>query len=259
MEPLLLDKYMDKYNWKEDSGFVAILNTVASRKFQPPKLLNLTVEENNSLGRISKARVDRCQYSLRTQRNYNHKVYDYDNMNELERYGLGRYARKYIVIVSFEDCLDFIYSCLFKTKQGSLIEFCKNNELDYLKYSRQHLAGGEVDKVYLTDFRGFSPSFDIILNSIPSDSSIEKTIYFSRLSRFCESFRNALLKHFGTSINGNSDTILASAGITSLVFYSHVPIDDYISVRYKTYNINLKLLCVEAGEYFNSINESLCF
>lgn len=258
MNALCLDGYIGT-DWSKDVDYCRILNNAKARKFQPPKKILVDAKKGNKLQEICVSRVSECQSKNRSIRFYEHKSYEYDSMNELERFGAGKYARRYTLVVSFEDCLDFIYSCVFKTKLGDLKKFCSKKNIDYKAYSRKHLAGGETtDRMYLSDLYGFSDSFDVILDSIGSDTSINKIIYINRLLRFCQDFRNALLLHMDKWIGESKEVILASIGITSGVYYSDIKIDESFDVIYKMYKIKLKILCVEHGKYFNMLEEDLC-
>lgn len=257
MSVLNLDGYVG-YNWKADQNYNRIINTVSARKFQPPKKIGVTPDKNNSLQLICSSRVDDCQQKYRSTRLYTHKSYEYDSMNELERFGAGKYARRYVVIISFEDCLDFIYSCVFKTRIGDLRKFCKMNNMNYEAYSRQHLGGGYCGDLYITDLFGFSPAFDVVIDTMQSDNSLNRRLYFNKLFKFCEDFRNALLLHLDELFGMESAMILASAGITSAVYYSDKPIEGEIDVEYKMYKTKLKILCVERGKYFDAVETSLC-
>lgn len=257
MSALILDNY-NGYAWDKNPEYSRIINVVKSRKFQPPRKIVVNPAKCDSLENICASRVNKCQNTYRSIRSYKHNSYEYDTMNELERFGAGKYARRYILIISFEDSLDFIYSCLYRTKLGSLIEFCNKSGIDYKSYSRQHLAGGKYGETYLTDLFGFSPIFDDAINTIGSDDSINRRIYFNNLTSFCMDFRNAMLLYTGDLLGEKDCTVLASAGITSAVYYSDSYIDGDITVRYKMYETRLKILCVEYGKYFDSIHESLC-
>lgn len=257
MNVLQLDEYVGR-DWSQDPQYTRIINTVGSRKFQPKNKIILPTEDLTPLQKICVSRIDLAQELLKNNRDYNHKSYSYDNMNEMERFGAGRYSRSNIIIISFEDCLDFIYSCLFRTKQGDLKKFCERKDINYNVYSRQHLAGGFYEELYLTDLMGFSPSFDVVIDTIGSEDSIEKRIYFSKLYKFCEDFRNALLIHTDEMYRNISEMILASAGITSAVYYSDGPVEGEIIVRYKMYETKLKILSVKKGKYLDAVNESLC-
>lgn len=246
-------------DWSTDGAFNALMNKVGIRKFQPPNRIIVKPDLSDSAQMICASRVDTCQNRYHSRRTYAHKAYEYDNMNELERFGAGRYSRRYVLLVSFEDALDFVFSCLFKTKQGSLIKFCEDNNLDYRAYSRQLLGGGKYKDLYMNDLLGFSQAFDLVIEGIGKNDSIEKKLYFSKLYSFCEDFRNALMVHLTDKIDGTDNTILASAGISSLVYYSDVEIDDYITVKYKAYQINLKILCMKKNEYFNHVHECLSY
>lgn len=264
MRVIELDKYID-HDWSTDSNFTAIMNTAMNRKFQQQGQVNINPNSNDSIEMICMSRVlnNINEYKDNNdKRTYKHRAYNYDSVNELERFGLGRYARNFNVIISFEDALDFVYSCMFKTQQGGLIKFCDENGLDYRSYSRQLLGGGKFGQLYLTDLVGFSPAFDVIINMVGSDSSIEKLLYFSRLYRFCESFRNALVVELGSALEDDmsKNTILASVGITSIMYYAeHDEGFEDIEVKYKTNKINLKTLCVRRGEYFKHIHEYLSY
>ena len=257
MSVLNLDNYIGA-DWKNDQDYNRIINTVAARKFQPPSRIVVEPKGDNNLQTICNSRLIECQDKFRNIRNYTHRSYAYDNMNEMERFGAGKYARSHVVIISFEDCLDFIYSCIFKTKMGDLVKFCKEKGIDYKAYSRQHLAGGNCGELYITDLLGFSPAFDIVINTMESDSSLDRRLYFNKLFKFCEDFRNALLLHLDNMFGQNKEMILASAGITSAVYYSSTPIEGEIDVSYKMYKTSLKILCVEKGKYFDAVNTSLC-
>lgn len=257
MDVLRLDDYCS-YDWNKDDDYNRIINSVAGRKFQPKKEFNFVPEEGNKLQRLCCSRIDNCVNTLKKYRFYDHKSYRYDSMNEMERLGAGRYARANIIIVSFEDCLDFIYSCMFKTKLGGLKEFCANNNINYKAYSRQHLAGGNCGDLYITDLYGFSPAFDVVITSIGSEDSLDRRLYFNKLFRFCEDFRNALLVHLDKMFYKDSDVILASAGLTSAVYYSNREIKGTLDVTYKMYNTKLNFLSVKTGDYFNHLDFDLC-
>lgn len=254
---LKLDNYIG-HDWKTDSNYNRIINTVASRKFQPRVKIEFNPDSGDELQKLCCSRVDWCKNKLLLKRFYEHKSYKYDSMNEMERFGVGRYARPNIVIISFEDCLDFIYSCIFKTKLGGLKEFCKNVGINYKAYSRQHLAGGNCGDLYITDLYGFSPSFDVVITTMNSDDSIDRRLYFNKLFRFCEDFRNALLVHLDDMFTSDSDVILASVGITSAVFYSNREINGSIEINYKMYSTKLNFLSVKIGDYINHLDFDLC-
>ena len=257
MSVLNLDKYVG-YNWKSDQNYNRIINTVSARKFQPPKKIEVPTGNKDCLQLICSSRVEDCQNKYRGVRIYAHKSYEYDSMNELERFGAGKYARRYVVIISFEDCLDFIYSCIFKTRLGDLKKFCHEQGINYEAYSRQHLGGGNCGDLYITDFFGFSPAFDVVLDTMHSDNSLDRRMYFNKLFKFCEDFRNALLLHLDEIFGNESSMILASAGITSAVYYSDKQINGTVDVEYKMYKTKLKILCVEKGTYFDAVGMSLC-
>ena len=252
-----LEPYLT-HDWAEDKTFNSLMNVVASRKFQPSRKLKVTPNPNNSMQMLSAVRIDTCQERYGCQRLYNHRSFQYDNMNELERYGMGRYCRDYIAIVSFEDSLDFIYSCLFKTKSGDLRKFCAENDLDYKIYSRQQLGGGHYKDLTFNDLYGFSPSFDIVINSLESSDTVEYKLLGARILRFCESLRNSLLVVLGNSITDDGNSILASAGLSSLVYYCDRLVDGEVESKYKAYSTKLKILCVSRGDYINHLHEDLC-
>ena len=257
MSVLNLDDYIG-YAWETNSDYNRIMNTVSARKFQPPNVIKVDVDSDNDLQRICASRIADCQSKYKNIRNYVHRSYQYDNMNEMERFGAGKYSRKYVVVVSFEDCLDFIYSCIFKTRVGDLIRFCAQRGMNYTAYSRQHLAGGYCGELYITDLLGFSPVFDVIINTMESDSSVDRRLYFNKLFNFCKDFRNALLLHLDGLFGNDKAMILASAGLTSAVYYSDVPVSGEVDVSYKMYKTKLKILCVEKGKYFDVADTNLC-
>ena len=97
------------------------------------------------------------------------------------------------------------------------------------------------------------------MNGLDSTDTIEYKLLGAKVLSFCETFSNALLVHLGGSLYGSASNILASAGLSSLVYYSDKKIDDVIPVVYRAYKTRLKILCVERGKYDKVLQENLCF
>lgn len=212
------------------------------------------------VGNICKSRVELACNQLNDRYNnqrYTGSCYLFDKYNELERIKTSNSLSKYIYVISFEDSLDFIFCCLYKSKQGSLIDFCYENNLSYINYSRCLLGGGHCGELYITDLYGFSSGFDYEIKKIGSDNSVEKKLFYTRLSKFCYWFRNALMSVLNTSLCVDGDTMLISAGASSLVYNSNKPMELIVHVKYKIYETKLKMLCMKDGEYLNSLHKCL--
>ncbi len=270
MIEIYLDDYRN-YDWNNSKDYLKVMNAAIKRKYKYYRDVNLTVDGDlNPLQKLSLNRFISCKnlYDSRVQsnkkgfnkvalRSYRHKLCDYDDMNELERYGTGEYARDYIILISFEDALDFIYSDLLKTKSNSLIEFCEKKDLNYNIYSRSILGGGKYGKLLMNDLLGFSESYDVLLKIIGNDMSLEKRLFFTKFSKFCVDFRNSLVLNCG--INFIEDSIIASVGVSSIVYYCNIDIDEEIVVYSKSSKITLKVLCYERNDYINVIENNLSY
>ena len=155
---------MDRNNDVNSSSLKSVMGNAEKRHFKLTKSKDIVEKADTQLERLSISRCVKARDCYDYKRVYKHNNYRYDSLNELERYGYGRFHRNYEVIISFEDSLDFIYACLFKTKRGSLMEFFNNKE-DYYAMSRQYLAGGYINSIDLAKIKGFSEAFDIVLNN----------------------------------------------------------------------------------------------
>lgn len=260
MKDLILDEYAN-HSWADDKDYAALINKVSNRKFQPSKELNIEIGATD-LDILCLSRFETNKNAFlrnRKSRTYSQRVYAYDSVNELERLGFGRYKRNYQIIISFEDSLDFILSCLLKCKQGIIKEFCDSKNIDYKLYSRQMLGGGKVKDIYFNDLYGCCEQFDILVKAMGYNDSVEKGMFYDILYKFCEMFRNAMLVHVGSDITGDTGSILASVGVSSLLYYSNSAIEDTLTVRYHAAETKLKLMNCYMYEYTKIYNDSYSF
>lgn len=270
MMEIYLDDYKD-YDWSTSKNYNTIMNVAIKRKYKYSHAIDLTV--NDSLSQLQKLSLNRAmscmnlyEYRMKLNksrinkvllRSYNHKLCDYDDMNELERFGTAEFARQYMILISFEDALDFIYSEILKTRTNGLIDFCRNKGLNYNLYSRSVLGGGKCSNLLMNDLLGFSESYDVLLRNIGNNMSLEKRLFFTRFSRFCVNLRNSLVLRCGT--NFVSDSVIASVGVSSILYYSSVPVDDEIVIYGKASHLILNVLCYERDDYINVIEDNLSY
>lgn len=259
MDYINLEQYINNVELqKECSKILSNLNRIEFSTNVKLRDLKFNI---GSLSDISRARAEYEFYQYeryeKKDSRYIGSVYKFDRFNELERIGVSRNSHWNTSIVSFEDSLDFIFGCLFRIKQGDLINFCERKNLCYRDYSRCLLGGGHYKELYITDLYGFSSEFDYVIRKIGSDDSIEKKLFYTQLSEFCHYFRDSLMSVLNTSLCNDGNTMLISAGASSLVFNSKKKIDEVVLVKYKIYETKLKTLCVGKGEYLDSLHKCL--
>ena len=259
-------------NILDDYDLTPVYNTVRRRKFQPNTgTLQNTLSLNSKGTELQKLSAKRAELLLskNTSRNYGQKMeFGFDEVNELERMGGGSYNRKYHVLVSLEDSLDFFIQCIFKTKKGSVKESLESKGFNYQLFSRQLLGGGEVSQFSYSSLLGINKNLDTkLINMALKLSEGSKNFNYGAdtlegiLIGLVDKIRLDLIycvnKKFTEEFGG--DIILASIGMTSLLFYSNIEIDEKIQLRFKCYSHSLKPLCYEPNTYNERLGDYLCY
>lgn len=256
----------------DDYDLTPLYNTVKRRKFQPNEdRLRAFIRNNENGSQLQKLSCKRASTLMdsRDVRSYSQKMeFGFDELNELDRIGGGAYNRTYHVLVSLEDSLDFFMQCIFKTSKGSVKDAVENKGLNYQLFSRQILGGGEVSQFNYSSLLGINKNLDrkLINMALKLTDGGKKFNYRTdtlegMLIELVDKVRMDLIyyvnKKFTEEFGG--EMILASIGMTSLLFYSNVEVDEKIQLRYRCYSHSLKPLCYEPLSYGERLGEYLCY
>lgn len=177
--------------------------------------------------------------------------FSFDPWNELERLGLGTYARKYTCTLSMEDSLAFILSYLSGCDESVIKSMDNYFELSrgIMKMSPPYLGNFSVNKLLNVDHK-----LDVYLNEVYLKSE-QNTEDFA-LTLFCEIYDVVektldYLTSFITVEYGRQIAI-ASRGLSSVVVYSDIELPTEFELKYEDRSLilcNYNYRKFEYGEY----------
>lgn len=198
------------------------------------------------------------------ERKYNNILGSCDSHYELEILGLGKYTKRYVIVIDFADCLDIILAKL----TGCSIEAVRELD-DYAKVSKDMLTFKLEDSetVPLSSIIGLDQKIKtwftslIYANRNSDDSNDLKDTVYNVLYEFYSCVVSTLedIKDYvAGSLSISTNTVYRSKSYSSIILTSDSPFpDDCITIEIaskgKIYKKDIKVYTLQKGEYAEKV------
>lgn len=183
-----------------------------------------------------------------------------DNLYELEALGVGKYAKKYQVILSFEDKLDYLLHVVSGCKVDSV-----RNIPHYAEISSAFVALKTISATSDATFShlyNIDPKLDEYFMKISKqlrekdtyrdEELVEKLAYEIEMPilRTIESMQNYIIAFMSAARSGAVGMVCRSRDYASLIFTSEYPVTDDFILTYDDYDeVSITPRCYERYEY----------
>ena len=197
----------------------------------------------------------------------------FDRGCQAEKSGLGAYSKRYTVVVSFADSLDWVLSNMLKIKDDSLhIEqnlsraILTQSELLLKEYKVSTLIGRceELDcfLAYILNNLNIKELEEIGINPAKAQdmSRCERFSYVfnSLIISYCKRITTFIITHFYKYLKDTyqSKVLICSESISEIVIYSDVKLDGSFIIQEEAFGTPLEIFInsYEELEYANNIN-----